>query len=433
MFELLTAESRRAVVTAQSVALALGHDTIDSGHLLFGLLGAEGSVAAAVLAEQLDTRALHEAYAARRPPVPGDHPARHLPFTGELKRLLELATREMLSRREDKLTTAHLLLAVSTWPGSVGGQSLAAVGATPGALRAAVRAKSGHDEAVAAPLPLSELRFHVSAPVPRRLAPRLTATLTWYAALTLLLITVAWPTAGWRAVGSVLLLAVFAVALGAVLSGPNLHRLIRTSASASPPMYVPAPLADVLAAYGMRDVEVRLRVSTKWHGFSLRTASRTWLGVTTHTAARPQLPFVLAHEAAHLVRDDRLTRAVGTSLWLLLCACGLVTMNPVALAVALIGGLAQHTVSRWSAELACDTAASGWAGADATQAWLDEVRRRASIRTGALAWPVLWCAWLGRPPLRLVAARLARAAAPAREPRTEVPTADPVAPAAEQA
>ncbi|GAA1396549.1 Clp protease N-terminal domain-containing protein [Catellatospora coxensis] len=421
MFELLTAQSRQAIVTAQSVALSLGHDTIDSGHLLFGLLGAEGSVAAAVLTAQLETGALHEAYVALRPPVPRDRPIRHLPFADDVKRLLDLAIREAVSRRDDALTTAHLLLAVSTWPGSIGGRTLAAVGATPAALRAAVLTKTGEDDVAEEPLPLGHLQFDTSVPAPRRLGPRLTATLAWYAALALLLKALAWPDAGWPAVGAMLLPAVFAVGLGTVLSGPNLHRLIRTSVAAPPPTRLPAPLAEMLAAHGMRDVEVRMRASADWHGFSLRTAARTRLGVTTYTAARPHLPFMLAHEAAHLVRDDRLIRIVGTSLWLLLCVCGLAAMNAPALAVALLGGLAHHTATRWSAEFACDAAAARWAGPAATRAWLDESRRRSAARPGLSGRLLWWCVWADRPPLRLAAARLAGAGATAR-------AAEPAAP-----
>ncbi|MEU7819256.1 Clp protease N-terminal domain-containing protein [Catellatospora sp. NPDC049133] len=410
MFEWLTAQSRRAIVTAQSVALSLGHDTIDSGHLLFGLLDVEGSVAASVLTEQLDTEVLREAYLALRPAVPGDHPIRHLPFTGEVKRLLELALREALSRQDSALTTVHLLLAVAGLPDGVGGRTLTAAGATPAALRAALLAKSGDDDAEE-PLPSAPLPFDTSMSIPRRLGLRLVATLTWYAVLALVTTAVAWPDAGWAAAGSLLLLAVFAVCLGTLLSGPSPRRLVRTSVPAPTPAHLPAPLAAMLAAHGMRDVQVRMRASADWHGFSLRTDLRTWLGVTTSTAAQPYLPFMVAHEAAHLVRNDRMIRIVGTSLWLLLCACGLVARNAPALAIALIGGLAQHVVSRWCAEFACDAAAARWAGADAAQAWLDESRQRADVPSGLFSRLRLWCARLYRPPLRLAAARLARAAA----------------------
>ncbi|MFC7240906.1 Clp protease N-terminal domain-containing protein [Catellatospora aurea] len=420
MFEWLTAQSRRAIVTAQSVALSFGHDTIDSGHLLFGLLGAEGSVAASVLTEQADTKALREAYLALRPAVPGDHPIRHLPFTSEVKLLLELALREALSRQDNELTTVHLLLAVASRPDGVGGRTLTAAGATPAALRAALLAKSGDDDAAEEPLPSAPLPFDASMSIPRRLGLRLAATLTWYAVLALVTTAVAWPDAGWAAAGSMLLLAVVAIGLGTLLIGPSPRSLVRTSVPAPPPVHLPVPLAAMLAAHGMRDVQVRMRASTDWHGFSLRTDTRSWLGVTTSTAAQPYLPFMLAHEAAHLVRNDRVIRTVGTSLWLLLCACGLVAMNAPALAIALIGGLAQHVVSRWYAEFACDAAAARWVGADATQAWLDESRQLADVRSGLFSRWRLWCRRLGRPPLRLAAARLARAAAaaPATEPAT---------------
>ena len=69
MFERFTELARRAVTASQNAALALGHDFIDTKHLLLGLLAEGEGVAIQVLtALEADTATLRQAVLARVSP-----------------------------------------------------------------------------------------------------------------------------------------------------------------------------------------------------------------------------------------------------------------------------------------------------------------------------------------------------------------------------
>jgi ATP-dependent Clp protease ATP-binding subunit ClpA len=144
MFERFTKQARDALALAQQEAAALGHDAIDTEHILLGVL-AEGEVieglslgsareaivrltgprgvrpvgdaeALATIGIDLDSitaaveaafgeGALDRAVAPNRRRLGGG-----APFTPKAKKALELSLREALSRGDDHIGTEHLVL-----------------------------------------------------------------------------------------------------------------------------------------------------------------------------------------------------------------------------------------------------------------------------------------------------------------------------------
>jgi ATP-dependent Clp protease ATP-binding subunit ClpA len=174
MFERFTRDARDAVVGAQAAARSTGSRSIDSRHLLLALVEAEASAVAAlravgvapatlaaalrddVRAGGLDAGALASVGIdldavreradsvfgegaldrGRRPPVKG-----HIPFTADAKKSLELALREAVRLRRNRIDTAMLLLGLLRASGSGAAITLERAvrdaGSSPGALRTA--------------------------------------------------------------------------------------------------------------------------------------------------------------------------------------------------------------------------------------------------------------------------------------------------------
>jgi ATP-dependent Clp protease ATP-binding subunit ClpC len=113
MFERFTDRARRVVVLAQEEARMLEHNYIGTEHLLLALIHEGEGVAANTLRAldvDLDTlRREVEALVGRgQQPVQG----RHIPFTPQAKKALELALREMAQLGHSYIGTEHLLLGV---------------------------------------------------------------------------------------------------------------------------------------------------------------------------------------------------------------------------------------------------------------------------------------------------------------------------------
>ncbi len=127
--------ARRALALAQEEAQALGHEQLDSDHVLLALARNPASATCLVLERMAITpERLREEILHHRPARP--HPAHgELPVTPRFKRLLQAALRESVRSRERTVTTTHLLLALAEDGTSVAGQALAALGADPQSLR----------------------------------------------------------------------------------------------------------------------------------------------------------------------------------------------------------------------------------------------------------------------------------------------------------
>lgn len=150
MFDRYTDRARRALVIAQDEARNLGHAHVGSGHLLLGLIGEDGGVAAQALkslgnpAEMLlDARRVVSRTEDRAPSAP----AGALPFTLGLGAVLEIAPRKAASLGDNYIATEHLLLALAAIP-ALGASPLVAIGVNPDDARAKVlELLRGYEEA----------------------------------------------------------------------------------------------------------------------------------------------------------------------------------------------------------------------------------------------------------------------------------------------
>jgi ATP-dependent Clp protease ATP-binding subunit ClpA len=122
MFERFTNSARHVVVLAQEEARGLQHNYIGTEHVLLGLLGETGGVAA----QALDRFGLTRDGA--REEVKGiigigkKTVSGHIPFTPRAKKTLELALREALQLQHNYIGTEHILLGVIREGDGVGAQ-----------------------------------------------------------------------------------------------------------------------------------------------------------------------------------------------------------------------------------------------------------------------------------------------------------------------
>lgn len=112
MFERFTDGARRVVVIAQGEARDLGHPYIGTEHLLLGLLGEPGGLAAQALGDlgvsADDIRATIKQFLG----PPGVSPSGFIPFTPRVKDILHMSLREALQLGYNYIGTEHLLLAI---------------------------------------------------------------------------------------------------------------------------------------------------------------------------------------------------------------------------------------------------------------------------------------------------------------------------------
>lgn len=130
-----SAAARTAVVEAQEAARGLHHDHVGTGHVLLGLLRAEGSARFALETLGLDAERVR-AELERRLPAAEQLPAR-LPFGPDAKRALELALRESLALRHAHIGTEHVLLGVVGAEG-IGAELVGAAEPDPARVRGCV-------------------------------------------------------------------------------------------------------------------------------------------------------------------------------------------------------------------------------------------------------------------------------------------------------
>lgn len=127
--------STRALAAASYEAHALGHDRVETEHVLLGLLG-EASVAATLEAVNVSVEDVREAvtrHVERGESVePGPRP-----FGESAKRVLELALRESLAGGGGIIGTEHVVLALAADAEGVAGRVLRELGADAERLRTA--------------------------------------------------------------------------------------------------------------------------------------------------------------------------------------------------------------------------------------------------------------------------------------------------------
>ena len=138
-FQRFSQAARQVVARAQDEAVALGHGHIGTEHLLLGMLGAEGGVAAKALASLGVERAAVVSEVVRRvgrgegPPAAG-----RIPFAPKAKKVLELALREARELKHDYIGVEHVLLGIVRDRENVACEILEGLGAGEEAVRRAV-------------------------------------------------------------------------------------------------------------------------------------------------------------------------------------------------------------------------------------------------------------------------------------------------------
>lgn len=146
MFERYTDRARRVLVIAQDEARNLGLLRIGAGHLLLGLIGEDGGVAAVAL-KSLGAD-LGEARRVMGRNRGAGTPAGPLPFTSRVRGVLDQAATEAAALGIPYISTEHLLLALISDSEGTGNDPLAVIGINPGDARAKVmELLRGYEEA----------------------------------------------------------------------------------------------------------------------------------------------------------------------------------------------------------------------------------------------------------------------------------------------
>jgi ATP-dependent Clp protease ATP-binding subunit ClpC len=133
--------ARRMLAAAEDEARVLGHAYLGTEHVLLGMLATTGDPAGRVAAsfgldlEQARADVVEICGQGASEPVEGE-----LPWTPRLSGVLQLAVREALTLRRDRVGSEHVLLGVWADDGGVAVYLLRAAGVTDDRLRAAVAA-----------------------------------------------------------------------------------------------------------------------------------------------------------------------------------------------------------------------------------------------------------------------------------------------------
>jgi Clp amino terminal domain, pathogenicity island component len=149
-FARFTPTARQAVIDAQGAARLLGDRTIDTEHVLLGLLESPGTLATDVLSHwDVDREGIEATILARRPDATDDggvdDPPRrrgHIPFTASSKKVLEVALREAHVLEHSYIGPEHILLGLVRVREGLAAELLAERGVTMGAVREAVATAS---------------------------------------------------------------------------------------------------------------------------------------------------------------------------------------------------------------------------------------------------------------------------------------------------
>ncbi|MFC9557609.1 Clp protease N-terminal domain-containing protein [Rhodococcus sp. NPDC056960] len=139
MFEKFSDQARQVVVLAAGAARTHHQNSVDTEHLLVGILDAGGPGAAALTSWGVTTPALESKLAELSAPAGSTPAAGHIPFTPQTKKVIEGSLRHTALLGHEQIGTAHLLLALLDDPTSTGAQILVDL----------------------APLPISDMREHL--------------------------------------------------------------------------------------------------------------------------------------------------------------------------------------------------------------------------------------------------------------------------------
>jgi ATP-dependent Clp protease ATP-binding subunit ClpC len=136
LFERFTERARHVVVLAQEEARTLKHEHIGTEHILLGLLRDGGGLAARVLASLDITLERARGEVVRIVGVGDAAASGQMPFTPEVKRVLERALHEALVLGHNYIGTEHILLGLVSVGEGPSVRILADLNVTPDAIRA---------------------------------------------------------------------------------------------------------------------------------------------------------------------------------------------------------------------------------------------------------------------------------------------------------
>jgi hypothetical protein len=137
-FSRFTERARRAVVTAEGIAREMGHASIRPGHVVLGLLAAEGGAAADVMVQLAGSAQTIRKRVVRAIPPGNEKQPTHIPFEPEPKEAMKRALDQALELGHNYIGTEHLLLGLLKVPDGQGAQLLGELGITYEAARAGV-------------------------------------------------------------------------------------------------------------------------------------------------------------------------------------------------------------------------------------------------------------------------------------------------------
>ena len=129
LFSRFNNEARVAVRESMEQARALGHDHIDTGHIVLALVANPNGLAArAIAAQGVSTDEVRVAINAVLGP-PSENPIPdHVPWEADAKKVLDLSLREAFRRQDGHIGAEHILLAVLRDQKSIGGTTLSRLG-----------------------------------------------------------------------------------------------------------------------------------------------------------------------------------------------------------------------------------------------------------------------------------------------------------------
>lgn len=110
MFERYTQTARRVIFAARYIAGRVGSDTIDTEHLLLGLLSTDKGLARRFFGSPWAAEAVWKSVEQRKPIRESPAGPREIPLSDASKRVLRFAAEEADLASDDEIRTQHLLL-----------------------------------------------------------------------------------------------------------------------------------------------------------------------------------------------------------------------------------------------------------------------------------------------------------------------------------
>ena len=136
MFERFTEQARRTLFFARYEASQLGSVSIETEHLLLGLIREDSGVPQRVFANlQIDPQSVRKEIQSRSAVREKVSTSVEIPFSAEIKRIFQYAADEANRLRHDHIGTEHLLLGILREEGSVAATVLIERGMRLGSVR----------------------------------------------------------------------------------------------------------------------------------------------------------------------------------------------------------------------------------------------------------------------------------------------------------